>query len=1046
MKHEMMSKIAWKGLSVLMLVWFSAGLLTAQLPQGLVEPGRLFDDGIRAFETSLHGTATLQFTDFLLHPLEGVTDPDLLEIQAEVYRIRIGYDTDRQDADQWLYRLESREPGHFLLAEAYLAKGNYYFRKKNYTETIKTLQQVPLHLLNREATRMLTFKLAYSLFVKKRFNEAATLFEELTYVKNDFYYAANYYLGICQFLRSDFSEAIRSFKVVEQTKEYRPHIPYYLVQLYFTQGDYEETISYGESQLNQEDLKNRYKIHHIIGATYFLMENYSAARPHFLTYEENTEKLTEDDFYQLGFIHYQLGMYEDAIPHFMELSDVEGAMGQNANYYLADCYLKQGEKLSARTAMKKVTEYGLVNNMHEECLLNFGKLSAEMGYDREAIDALFEIPSNSLYYNEAQEILSELFVQTRDYAKAQSMLESRDQVSHQLFEAYQKVCYYKALQALRNDDEETAAADLVKSIKTDRDLSITAKSYYWLAEIAQRKGNFVESSHRLIKYFLLIKGVERIAGEAAPAFAHYMQGYNYIKLEQYEPALEEFQASLAALPGEQSVDQDQKNRIYINARLRAGDCALKLRQFDVALSHYDYIIGLNNAFTPYAIFQKAIVQHLGRNIYGAISLLQSLVQNYPASDMVAPALMHLGDMYIELNEPSRAYDTYLGLVNSELKGQDQRNKAYLKLGLLAYNQGDINRARDYYQKVLENNPSGTERAEALHALEEIYINDLNQAGEFLVLARDVGGVRLENQYQDSVTYTAARRLFDKDSLILARDAFTGYIQSFPLGYYAVEAHFFRGKSHIFAREYQKAYDDFNLVVELGPGAYFLEACHNAALISFNYLKDFGKAYAHYKQLEESVLDEAKKFDAQLGALRSAYRMGNFQGVNRFAEKVINNRLASTREIASAWYYIAQVAYNQKKYDEAIQAFNQVISRYKNSTLAAESRYYIARIYFDREEFALAEELCKNANAVNSAYPYWIAKSLILLSDILLKKGDLFNARAALEATIENYREDKELLAEAERKKEVIIAMQNQSSRLEKQGKDGTIKMDSIDEK
>ena len=1017
-----------------------------QMTASMIHPEQLYNDGIRAFESSDFNDAALLLEDYSLQRDEGLVNETLLEVQAEVYRIRMAYDSDRQDADEWLDRMERRVPGHFLLAEAYLARGNYYFRQKNYTEAINTFRGVNLDFLNRQAGQMLKFKLAYSLFVKKRFNEAAALFEELSYVKNDYFYPANYYLGICQFLRSDFSDAINSFKVVEQTTEYRPHIPYYLVQLYFTQGDYDTTVDYGEAQLQQKDLKNRYKIHHIIGATYFIKENYKAALPHFKKYEENTAKLSKDDFYQLGFINYQLGFYAEAIPNFLELSDVEGALGQNANYYLADCYLKQGKKLSARTAMKKVTEYGIANNMQEECFLNFGKLSAEMGYDREAIDALFEIPSNSLYYNEAQEILSELFVQTRDYAKAQSILEAKDEVSHQLFEAYQKVCYYKALQALRNDDEETAVIDLKKAIKTDRDLSITAKSYYWLAEIAQRQGEYQESSHRMIKYFLLIKGVEKIAGEAAPAFAHYVQGYNYIKLEQYQAALDEFQASLAALPEEQSVDQEQKNRIFINAKLRAGDCAFKVKQFDTALGYYDYIISSGSTFTPYALYQKAIIQHLTRNIYGAISILQSLVQNYPGSDMVGLSLMHLGDMYIELNEPSRAYDAFLGLVNSELNGNEVRNKALLKLGLLSYNMGDIRKSRDYYQQVLENNPSGNERKEALDALEEIYINDLNQAAAFLTLAREKGGVRLENQYQDSITYTVAKILYDKDSLALAEAAFREYIDQFPLGYYAVEAHFFRGKSQIFMRNYQEAYADFNFVVELGPGTYYHEACLNAALISFNYLRDFGRAYNHYKQLEESLTNETKKYEAQLGALRSAFRMGNFQGVNRFADKVVKNPLATTKEIASAYYYIGKVAYEQKKYDEAIQAFNQVINRFKSSTLAAESRYHIALIYYDRGEYNLAEELCKNANMVNSAYPYWIAKSLILLSDILVKKGDLFNARAALEATIENYREDKELLNEAERKKEIIISLQNDRSRLEKEAKDGTIKMDSPDDK
>jgi TolA-binding protein len=1017
----------------------------AQQNELLLEPQTLYNQGIRAFEAGNVSDAQLYLESYLNTPGQRVDDNPLLDVQAEVYLVKIAYQTDQENADEILELLELKVPDHFLLHEAYLSRGDHYFRRKNYTEAIQTYEQIRLNLLNREAVHNVKFKLAYSYFVKQRFNEAAVLFDELSYVKNDFFYPSNYYLGICQFLRSDFDDAIRSFRIVEQKPDYSPHIPYYLVQLYFTQGDYDTTIEYGEQQLSKNNLKNRYKIHHLLGSAYFIQEDFKAAEPHFEKFEANTERLTETDFYQLGYINYQLGQWEEAIGYFLEITNVEGTMGQNANYYLADCYLKTDKKRSARNALKKVTDYQLLNNLHEESLLNFGKLSAEMGYDREAIDALFEIPSNSLYYNEAQDLLSDLFVQTKDYAKAQAMLEARDRVSHQLFEAYQKVSYYKAIQAIRNDDLATAVDDLKKAIKTDRDLSITTRSYYWLAEIAQRQGNFQESSHRLIKYFLLLKGVEEIAGQAAPSFAHYMQGYNYIKLEKYQAALDEFSTCLLSVLDETEVDEDLKGRVYVNAKLRAGDCALKTKQYDIALDHYQYIIDRKNRFTPYALYQKAIVLHLSRNIYGAISILQNVVQNYPDSDMAGPSLMHLGDMYIEMEEPSRAYDAFLGLVNSELNGNEWVNKAYLKLGLLAYNLGDTDKATGFYKSVLQNNPSGNERKEALDALEEIYVSDLNKAGEYVDLAVSLGGVRLENLYRDSLIYTAAYLSYEKDSLEIAVDQFNAYLDSFPQGYFAVEAHFYRGQANLLTKRYADAYGDFAFVADLGPGEFYMESCHNAALISFNYTKNFRKAYHYYSALDKILENETKKYDAQLGALRSAYRINDLSGVRYYSSQVISSKQASGKELATAHYFLGKVAYGSGQYDEAIQAFNRVIQRYKNSALAAESRYTIARIYFEREELGIAEELCQNANRQNSAYPYWVAKSLILLSDILVKKEDLFNARAALEATIENYQEDKEILTEARQKLENVIALQEAASRLEPENPDGTIKMDSIED-
>jgi len=299
--------------------------------------------------------------------------------------------------------------------------------------------------------------------------------------------------------------------------------------------------------------------------------------------------------------------------------------------------------------------------------------------------------------------------------------------------------------------------------------------------------------------------------------------------------------------------------------LRAADCALKTKLFDEALVHYQYIIDGRSYFTPYALFQKAIIQHLNRNVYGAISILQNLVQNYPNSDMVGPALMHLGDMYIELDEPARAYDAFLGLVNSELNGNETVNKAYLKLGLLSYNMGDMDKSTGFYKSVLQNNPSGNERKEALDALEEIYVNDLNSAGEFVNLAVTLGGVKLENLYRDSIIFIGAYRSYEKDSMHLAADQLRNYLDSFPQGYFSVEANFYCGQANLAIKDYKKAYDHFLYIIDLGPGEFFVESTFNAALISFNYTKNFGRSFRHYSTLENVVENDVKKYDAQLGA-------------------------------------------------------------------------------------------------------------------------------------------------------------------------------------
>jgi exonuclease VII small subunit len=55
--------------------------------------------------------------------------------------------------------------------------------------------------------------------------------------------------------------------------------------------------------------------------------------------------------------------------------------------------------------------------------------------------------------------------------------------------------------------------------------------------------------------------------------------------------------------------------------------------------------------------------------------------------------------------------------------------------------------------------------------------------------------------------------------------------------------------------------------------------------------------------------------------------------------------------------------------------------------------------------------------------------VLLLSDVLAAKGDLYNARAALEALLDNYSEDEALVNEARQKLQRLEQQIQQNSRL-----------------
>ncbi|MEL6274668.1 MAG: tetratricopeptide repeat protein, partial [Bacteroidota bacterium] len=210
--------------------------------------------------------------------------------------------------------------------------------------------------------------------------------------------------------------------------------------------------------------------------------------------------------------------------------------------------------------------------------------------------------------------------------------------------------------------------------------------------------------------------------------------------------------------------------------------------------------------------------------------------------------------------------------------------------------------------------------------------------------------------------------------------------------------------------------------------FYLPALDKAAIIAYNAEQDFSKAYNLYTMLERAADSDDKRFEAQLGALRSAYRLNNTSAVEQYAAKVANNPNATADQQLTANFYLGKIAYDRQQYDRALPYFEQVIANSDNEQ-TAEARYLRANIYYLRRELDRAQQLTMEANRESSGYPYWVAKSVILLADILRDKRDLYNARAALEALLENYNEDQEIVAEAREKLARVEAEINQTSRL-----------------
>ena len=986
--------------------------------------------GMEFYNQGLFGLAQKEFQE-VIDMIRPEHEPDgiLLLTSAELYYAKSAVRLDQPDGEKLIIDFARTHDPDPLATEAIIEMGNYYYNSKDYVKAAQLFQSIDAFDLSKEQRSEVKFKLGYSYFVKKKFTEAKIAFGEIRDIQNKYYYPSNYYYGMTAFYEDDYDEAIKSFKKVNRSKKYAPYIPYYITQIHFAKGEYDEVIKYAAEKTENAKLKNLPEINQLVGKAYFEKGDFRRALPHLEFFATKAKKLRPEDLYQLGYVQYQDGAYQKAIKHFTQLNKLSTPMGQNAMFALGDSYLQLGQNANARNAFKAASKLDFDKDVQEDALYNFAKLSYELNFDREAIPALQGIPPSSKYHSEAQTLLSAIFLNTRDYENAIRILEDIPNKTPQIRETYQKVTYLRGVQLYRESDYEGARRYFNKSLEMPIDTRTKALSIYWLGDMANADGDYDGSIREMNKFLTLSKNLRNLPDESSTYTANYIQGYNYLKQKDYSSALGYFQSTITGIKENSQFISNEviAQKMLGDAVLRAGDCLFKRNKYDQAIRFYDDAVENKYAGFVYALYQKAIIEGLRGNTTSKIIALDNIANDYPDSEYADNALLQLGTTYLEIGKMGNASKP-LQRILQYYKNSDLTNQALLKLGLISYNQGNLENAISCYKQVFNYNPSEKEADAALTALQEIYVDDLGKPDTYFAFLETIPGYKVEAGEKESINFKAAESQYENGNYEKAITSYTNFIRKYPKGSYTLTAYFHRGESYAVLKRYTEAMRDYESVIERGNSRFYGKALKKAAIIAYNHELDFEKAYTYYSKLEGVTDNADTRFEAQLGALQSAYRTNKTDAVYALSEKVIKNPAASNEQRALANFYLGKMAYDRKDFTDALRAFNEV-TKTSNNEQTAEARYLIAHIYYQQRELEVAQQIALNANAESSDYPYWVAKSVILLADILSEKGDLFNAQAVLEGLIETYDGDQELLNIAKAKLAQLKQREASTSRL-----------------
>ena len=996
------------------LIFTSISNVSAQLTLATQQPIHDFERARELFGKQRYAAAQTLFTQYV-----ATSNNSNLRADAQYYVALCAARLMQDDAEYLVKKYRVNNPTNTGLKQSHFELGKYYFLQKNYHSALFEFIEIDPYILEPEEATEYFFMTGYSQFHEGNLNEARPYFKEIIQTEGPYYYLSNYFNSYIAFENDDFDEALEGFLKIEKQAEFENLMPVYITQVYALTKDYDKVIEYGDKAVAKKGVERKHVIELLLAQAHFKKENFEKSFALYNSYETKRD-LSSEDNYQFAFAAYSTKNYKQALKIFESLIIEEDSLGQNIAYLMADCYLKNDQKLEARNSFSFVKSLDFDARLKEDALYNYAKISYELKFNKEAVKSFDEFIKkypDSKYIDEAKENFTRILLQSNNYQQAFDIIEKMDRPTAKINMAYQRLAYNIGLQLYDIKDYKNARVYLNKSLKRPVAPIFKSLAYYWIGETLYKEERYEEAIESF-KNFLF---VPESSNTPIKASAQYNLGYCYFKLEQYKEALYYFQEYY-----------NYKNPIYTkqfnsDANLRSADCYFALGLYDKAIANYDKVIETNYTDVDYAMYQKGMIKGLQGKPNEKIEILTNLTRQFKSSGYVDDALFEAA------NEKLIGGNFKQALREFEYLNQDFANNIYykvvlLKIGLIYYNLDESEKALKVFSEVISEFPSSDESREALTLIKNIYV-DLGQADKFLALIDTMTNVKYTETAKDSTLFNSSLSTLKRGDCVATAKSFQTYLNNFEYGIFSQQAYYYMADCYKKLDSFEAALNAYDVLIARKPNPYYENALTKASIYCFE-RDSFKRAIPYLKIREEVSNNRIVLLEIYEGLAKAYLETNDCKNAEVYLNRIRTFEEANKEVIERADYTVARCALAEKNYTQALKLFARVAEN-NTGKLGAESQYLVAYIYYLKEEYDSSTTAILNLKDNYSSFEYFVAKSFILMADNFSKMGDNFNAKSTLQSIIENY-EGADLKTVAQQKLDAILFKEKQEAEKKKE--------------
>lgn len=870
-----------------------------------------------------------------------------------------------------------------------LQTANHFFTLRNYAKAENWFERASLTALTSAERAEYRFKKAYAQFMTEKDSLALPEFERVAAEESDYKAPATYYAAFIHYTDSQYEASLRGFELLKNNEQFGAIVPYYLAQIYYKTGRYEDLVEVGEALLQQEEVVRRDEIERLLADAYYRQDAFQQAAIHFERFKEAGGQFRQEDRFQMGYAYYRIERYPEAIDAFNKITDAKGPLSQDAWYYLGDCYLKSASRSKALNAFEAASQLETSPEIQQEARYLFVKLNYEldgpyMEVGKALQDYMARYPKPAERVQELNALLANHYIHQRNYPLALEALRKAGSKNAELRAAHQKVAYYQGIQLLNSGQFTKCRALFDESRAYAIDPQLYALSYYWTAEALYREEDYAKAMEALYTFRESAGAVntsEFLLAEYDLAYCHY-------RLQEWEKAAALYRGFSGRYTTEDATRSD--------ARIRAADCYFMLARYDVAIDFYEQAAKFNSREGDYALLQKANCQGLTGKELQKIATLADLQKRFPDSRYAAEAAYERAGTLLKLDRNAEALQAF-AIFRQQFPRHPLVRTALLNEGLVFRNMNQLDSSAARLRQVVERYPSTEEANEAISFARLVYA-DMGRIDAYIDWVERIDFADVKAARLDSTLYNSAFEAYALENCTQANERFAQYLERFPSGLFLRKVHYLHALCLDKEGNTQEAAQQWEALFQMGEGEHRDAAAFKMGAIAYQDSL-YGKARDYFLQLNEGddpqLLRESRFF-----LLRIAVEEKQYDAVIEMANTVLEDVKTAPERITYSLLQRARARFALGRLEAARSDYQQLYDQPKGVS-AAEAGYHLARILYMEGSFQASVDKVYEAMERTPGFPTWREESLFLLVENFLALQDHFQAEYTLDFLEQN---------------------------------------------